>query len=155
MQFLIKFWYSLPRFQFFFKVKKYHLDSRSYDWYLQRKNYGFDERILWSLSDRVDILIRLRLSLPKEHHVTSSDFKSWFLNDEFIDDVKWFSYKVDRYIEWECPYFPIISKYVENQETYKKEALAKYKLLLDHRLSDGNILDAEINFLHKHNIFGW
>lgn len=156
MQFLIRLWYKLPRFQIIFKLKKYNLDARSYAWYVQRKKYGFDEPVLAGLTRRVDSVIRLRLVLSKSHQITSGDFKAWLLNDEFIEDIKWLSERINKYIEWECPlYLPDISKYIENREAHKKEILAKYKLLLDHRLSGGNILDAEINFLHKHNMFGW
>jgi len=151
-----KFWYSLPRFKFTFNIKKYYLDKRSFEWYLQRKLFGFDETVLWTLSAHLEAIIKIRLNLPKAYRINSTDFKAWFKNDEFVDDVKWFSERVNKYIEWECPYYlPFVSKYIENQEEHKKEILSKYKVLLNHRLSGGNILDAEINFLHKNNIFGW
>ncbi len=59
---LAKKFYSLPRLRPVFKVgfKRLKRDKREYDWFLQRRKHGFDERATWSLDSEI-----LRFTLPR------------------------------------------------------------------------------------------
>lgn len=155
IRFIVKLWFKLPRFKFFINIKKYYLDERSYYWYLQRRKYGFDEQSLSKLSSYVESIIKIRLGFPKTHIITSGDFKAWIMNNENKEDLIWFLERVEKYREWECPYTIHVSKYIEDRKVYIDSLLAKYIMLLKHRINGGNLVDAEVNFLHKHNLFQW
>ena len=160
IEYFVKLWYKMPRYQISFSIDRKHVDDRSFDWYLERKKFGFDERALWNLSGNLDAKIKNFIRLPKSDECVSlEDFKFWFSFTNAREDVLWFYNRVCKYIEWECPY----SIYVNGTFLTKPEMsviLEKYKLVLWLKfvdLSEGSsiVKDEDIEFLYKYDRFGW
>lgn len=64
---VVKKWYSLPRFRPVFNIgiKKHKRDDREFDWYLDRRQYGVDERATWDLSGAAVAWFLPRLKMYK------------------------------------------------------------------------------------------
>ena len=159
---IVRLWFKIPRYKLKIKLQKVHVDKRSYEWYLDRKEHGFDERVLWNLSAYLDDRIRKTLELPASEmeNVDIHQFKLWMRSSKSKEDLIWFADRVTKYVDWECPYTIYISKgkgghFVEGEE--KKKLLQKYKALIRGAAYIGHqvLNDEEINFLYERNRFGW
>lgn len=156
---LIKFWYSLPRFSFSLKIKKYKLDKREFEWYMQRKKNGFDERVLWNLSSNFDALVRKKYELPSddENFLSNEVYNELFKREEFQSEAKWLYDRISFYVENNCPF----SKYDNSKKRFLTEeenkiVFDKILLILNHKSNGGHIVDAEINYLLRYlGAFGW
>ncbi len=127
-------YYKTPSISFNFKFSKSLIkfeiridkkDSRAFEWYLERKKLGFDERELWSLSSR--LFDKFHLVNPelnndkidyndKQHRINIiNSYKELSKSiDKYQDIMKWFYPRMKQYIEWGCP----ISLYLNGRKKY-------------------------------------
>ena len=153
---IVKLWYKIPRYKLKISLRKERVDDRSFEWYLDRKKYGFDERELWNLSWDLQLKIEQALNLPKDNeHISFNQFSMWFLSQKSNNDIKWFYDRVYRYVEWKCPYSTYIEdgKFVSRPEI--DDILKKYVRILSSRIRNMILSFDEMEFLYKYNKFGW
>lgn len=159
---IVRLWFKIPRYTLKIKIQKVYVDKRSYEWYLDRKEHGFDERVLWNLSGYLDDRIRKTLELPpsETESVSLQDFRYWIRSSKSKEDLRWFADRVTKYVDWDCYYTIFVSEgkggyFIEGEE--KKKLLQKYKGLIRGAAYIGHevLNDEEINFLFGRNRFGW
>lgn len=137
---VVKFYYSLRKPQFIYTSNKDSVslqfklnkpDSRSFEWYKERQQYGFDERNLWNLSTEIwakfiklysicdDTLLQQEKNYwynnyndPKDKDLIDfkllrNDVKAYNIiknnSDQLKELAKWVLIRVQVYNNWECP----------------------------------------------------
>lgn len=159
IEYIVKLWFKIPRYQLKFSIDRKHVDDRSFEWYVCRKKHGFDERVLWNLSGNLDD--RIRKSLGKHERgdyecVSLEEFKLWFKMPSSKEDIRWFYDRVYKYIEWECPYSVYdTAKEVFLGQTEIEEILVRYRRILGSKVYGMIITDEEIELIYKYDRFGW
>lgn len=152
---IVKLWYELPRFQFKISFKKYHLDSRAFEWYLFRKKYGFDETELWNLGPNFFNRLSKKYNIDENN---KSAYNEVFKREEFKEDAQWIYDRVKVYYEHNCPIFipELLKDSPEKADEKKKNIINKLLLIFKHRADGNTIVDAEINYVVKYiSFFGW
>ncbi len=144
---IIKLFYALPvlrinmefsKWSFKFHARIVKRDSRSFEWFLERRKYGFDERELWGLS---------QYFLEKLSKIVNSDDPETISlrevvsiannrNIDFVNLIKWFIDRVNLYNKWECPlsiyekrghiYYLYTNEEAANLSSTFENVLAKY-----------------------------
>lgn len=106
---IIKLWFSIPKIHFRNPVRLSKRDSREYEWFIDRRHVGFDERALWNLD--YDLSVKICKYLKKEIsefcqiNLSLAEFDIWFNATESTDDLNWLLQRVKAYRDWKCPLF--------------------------------------------------
>ncbi len=133
---IVKKWYEIPAIiidksitknSFSFGIRIVKKDSRSFQWYKERKTLGFDERELWNLSC---ILFEKFYLLHPEFNIDNIDYTPFMSDTERkevrdtnytnnrINDMRCYRtlfkdiYKYDELINW---FYPRMKEYIENE----------------------------------------
>lgn len=151
----MKLWLKRPRYQLILKLEKKHVDSRSYEWYLCRQKFGFDERELWNLCGYFWAMIRHKDSTINSGYTLENYILIFSQPEKFKEELKWYYDRVDKYIEWDCPYGwkPKEYKYLEEQD--RKETLLEFKRLLGVAVDGVFLKEDDIVFIREYDRFGW
>lgn len=151
----MKFWLKRPRYKLILKLEKQRVDERAYTWYLYRQKFGFDERELWNLNGYFWAKVKAKDSSITSNY-TLEDYNTIYSDPEkFHDELKWYYDRVDKYIEWDCPYGWKPNEYKWLEEQDRKEILLKFKSLLGCAV-DGSILKEDaIAYMREYDRFGW
>lgn len=135
--YLVKLFYTLPvlridcecnKLSFKFHARIVERDSRSFEWYTERREYGFDERELWGLSryafEKFQMLVKDVVDLKYEslHTVDTNLFRAIRLlhkrEPDFVTFAKWLHDRVKIYNYWECP----LSVYEKIGKSYRQHS---------------------------------
>lgn len=164
---LVELWYSWPRPNVQFNIRWTKPDSRSVQWWKDRRKYGFDERELWNLS----FLLWEKISEKVGHKGNEYDFKRLINDPTWIGEIKWFADRVKRYSEiafstyqlmrpepieggdWNGSTGDYYKYWFDEVET--REILDRYIVLLDKRLSGDLLSEDEADFIVANDRFGW
>jgi len=157
--FLIRLYYKTPHIRWYWRnpIRFEKRDSRSVDWFNQRRKYGFDETELWNLGSNLHdrICKRMNIKLPEHENMKFEQFKSWFTGND-TTDLKWFQDRFVIYIKWECPTFYMDKDHNSYSATEQKKIVNRMSGIINRRMLNMKIDDIEIHYLYK-KIFhiGW
>lgn len=155
---LIKKYYQIPTMHWRNPIRFEKRDDREFEWYQERKRYGFDERTMWNLGGFLHHAICEFLNIKdkdENYTVSLEEFKKWFENDGY--GIEWISARLTIYIKWNCPTFYLDENYKNFPEEKQRDILNRMATILNTRIiNKTKVSDVDIAFLHKH-IFhlGW
>lgn len=149
----MKLWLERPRYEI--EIKKKHVDSRAYTWYLYRQKFGFDERVLWNLSSYFWAMIRHKDSTIGSDYNLKEYIIIFSQPEKFKEELKWYYDRVDKYIEWDCPYGWKPKEYKWLEEKERKETLLEFKRLLGSAVDGVFLNEDDIVFIREYDRFGW
>lgn len=158
---IVKWYFSIPQIKFKpknpFSIKA--RDDREFEWFQQRRIYGFDERSMWDLGNTLNIKIidYLKLgridSFGEERRIRLNQFIEWFKND--IAGVEWLYKRAHFYIvDYDCPTFwRLENEYVPAPDEEQNKIKTELMKLLH---VDAHADDNDIEFIYDHVFdLGW
>lgn len=159
LDWIVRQYYKIPHISIRFKnlIVLRERDSRSFEWYKQRVEYGFDERLMWNLGTYLHHKICDFLKIESNddtEHVSIEQFTMWFNNDKA--GLKWISDRLCIYIKWECPTFFYDDDYRPMPDDFQQEQMRRLLATVNNKLADKEVRDEDVVFLYD-NIFrlGW
>lgn len=108
-------YYKIPKLKIRFSYFIEKRDDRSFEWYLQRKELGFDETDLWDLSNRIILEANRIYGVSREldtferpkYNVSYVTIFRDMLNGNHerpLAIAKFCLPRIETYIEWDCPF---------------------------------------------------
>lgn len=155
--FIMYLWYKLPSIKFVNPIKISKKDNRSFQWFTERYENGFDECELWDLSAVLHHKISKEIDLKEPFIITKDKFSKWITNPKSIPTITWLLMRINKYIEWNCPtFYTNETNYVLLSEDIQKEYQVKIQTILNKIIKQNIISEEEVVFMYNHIFgFGW
>lgn len=160
----VKLYYRIPKPKWRNPIRLENRDSREFEWFLERRKYGFDERAMWHLGPNFVYRIRKFLNLESSsmeidyliRDLTLDEFECW-VEMRDAETLKWMTERLALYIEWQCPTFYTDENHRSLPDATQKEILQRVaNTLNDMMVVDKCISSADIKFVYDHVFhLGW
>ena len=112
---ILKLYYKIPSVKFRNPILFRKKDSRSLEWFHQRRKFGFDETALWNLSADFGQLILNDLNDVESQVVSKEQFIDWCMKETSYKLLLWFYKRILVYQEYNCPTFFMVAENIRNK----------------------------------------
>lgn len=148
--YLVKLFYTIPvlridcectKLSFKFHARIVKRDSRSFEWYTERRKYGFDERELWGLSqyafEKLRLLVKDVVDLKYESLHSDNLFRVIRIlhkrEPDFVNFAKWLHIRIKIYNQWECP-LSVYEKFGKGHRLYSNVETLEFSKTFENSL---------------------